>query len=398
MRGPAGGIFPVAARIRATGEVMLLAIETTCDETAAAVIARARRQSGAWDRRVLASVVASQERLHARWRGVVPELASRAHVERILPVIAEAVAAAGLTPAGLEAVAVAVRPGLAGSLLVGLAAAKGIAATLALPLVGYDHIAAHLYACRLADPDLVYPCVGLVASGGHTSLFHVRGPLDLERLGGTIDDAAGEAFDKVASLLGLGYPGGPEIERAAAGGNPRAHRLPRPLVADRDRLDLSFSGLKTAVRYLVRPPGAPADTPPPSGAARADLAASFQQAAVDAIVAKLELAVDRTGCRAVAIGGGVAANAALRSAVESLGHRRGLRVTIPPKSLCTDNAAMGAIAWEHLEQGRVDGLDLDIVAGTDRASPLAKNRASPPTENRASPPTENRPAANRSGV
>ena len=339
---------------------MLLAIETTCDETAAAIIAR--------DRRVASSVVASQERLHARWRGVVPELASRAHVERILPVIAEAVAAAGISPAALEAVAVAVRPGLAGSLLVGLAAAKAIAATLDLPLVGYDHIAAHLYACRLADPGLRYPCVGLVASGGHTSLFHVRGPLDLERLGGTIDDAAGEAFDKVASLLGLGYPGGPEIERAAAAGNPRAHRLPRPLVSDRQRLDLSFSGLKTAVRYLVRPPGAPADAPPPSGAARADLAASFQQAAVDAILSKLELAVERTGCRGVAIGGGVAANAALRSAVESLGRRRGLRVTIPPTSLCTDNAAMGAIAWEHLEHDRVDGLDLDIVAGTDRAA------------------------------
>jgi N6-L-threonylcarbamoyladenine synthase len=208
--------------------------------------------------------------------------------------------------------------------------------------------------------------VGLVASGGHTSLFHVRGPLDLERLGGTIDDAAGEAFDKVASLLGLDYPGGPAIERAAVGGNPRAHRLPRPLANDRERLDMSFSGLKTAVRYLVRPPGGPADAPPPQGAALADLASSFQRAAVDTILAKLELAVERTGCRSVLVGGGVAANVLLREAVESLGKRRGLAVFVPPRSLCTDNAAMGAIAWERLERGEDDGLELDVLAGTDR--------------------------------
>ena len=200
----------------------LLAIESTCDETAAAVIAR--------DRSVLSSVVATQELLHARWRGVVPEVASRAHVERIIPVIDEAIARAGLSRRDLEAVAVAVRPGLVGSLLVGLTAGKTLAAVLGVPIVGYDHILAHLYACRLAHGEaLAEPCVGLVASGGHTTLFHVRGPLDAERLGGTIDDAAGEAFDKAASLLGLGYPGGPQIERAAVGGNPRAHRLPRPL-------------------------------------------------------------------------------------------------------------------------------------------------------------------------
>ena len=337
----------------------LLAIETTCDETAAAVVTRGRE--------VLASVVASQERLHARWRGVVPEIASRAHVERIIPVIDEAVARAGMSRGDIEAVAVAVTPGLVGSLLVGLAAAKGIAATLRVPIVGYDHIAAHLYACRLAHGDaLRYPCVGLVASGGHTSLFRVSGPLDLERLGGTIDDAAGEAFDKAAAILGLGYPGGPEIERAAVGGDPRAHRLPRPLAADRERLDLSFSGLKTALRYLVRPPGAPADTPPPEGRDRADLAASFQQAAIDSIMAKVELAVERTGCRGVAVGGGVAANALLRAALDDFGRRRGVAVLVPPKSLCTDNAAMGAIAWERLERGEDDGLGLDVRPGTDR--------------------------------
>ncbi len=337
----------------------LLAIETTCDETAAAVISRGRQ--------VLSSIVASQDVLHARWRGVVPEVASRAHVERIIPVIDEAMTRAGVARRDLEAVAVAVRPGLVGSLLVGLAAAKGIAAVLGIPLVGYDHIAAHLYACRLARPEAVGdPCVGLVASGGHTSLFLVRSPLDIERIGGTIDDAAGEAFDKAAALLGLGYPGGPRIERAAAGGNPRAHRLPRPLANDHDRLDLSFSGLKTALRYLVRPPGAPADTPPPTGGRLADLAASFQQAAVDAILAKVELALERTGCRTLLVGGGVTSNTLLRESLERLGRERGVAVVIPPRELCTDNAAMGAIAWERLDRGESDGLDLDVRPGTDR--------------------------------
>jgi len=341
--------------------VPLLAIETTCDETAAAVIARSRR--------VLSSVVASQDALHARWRGVVPEVASRAHVERIIPVIDEAIARAAIARRDLVAVAVAVRPGLVGSLLVGLSAAKGIAATLGIPLVGYDHIAAHLYACRLARPELVRdPCVGLVASGGHTSLFLVRSPLDLERIGGTIDDAAGEAFDKAASLLGLGYPGGPQIERAAAGGNARAYRLPRPLAADRDRLDLSFSGLKTALRYQVRPPGAPADTPAPTGRRLADLAASFQQAAVDAMLAKVELALERTGCRTLLVGGGVTSNTLLRESLERLGRTRGVAVVIPPRELCTDNAAMGAIAWERLDRGDDDGLELDVRPGTDRAA------------------------------
>ena len=343
----------------------LLAIETTCDETAAAVVTRGRE--------VLSSVVASQEALHARWRGVVPEIASRAHVERIIPVIDEAVARAGLSRAALEAVAVAVTPGLVGSLLVGLSAAKAIAATLEVPIVGYDHIAAHLYACRLAHGSaLVYPCVGLVASGGHTSLFHVRGPTDLIRLGGTIDDAAGEAFDKAASLLGLGYPGGPEIERVAREGDPRAHRLPRPLANDRERLDMSFSGLKTALRYLVRPPAPPTEPaaapPPPVGRPLADLAASFQRAVVDSIIAKVDLALHRTGCRAIAIGGGVAANTLLRESIEELGRRRRVQVFMPPRSLCTDNAAMGAIAWERLERGEDDGLDLDITPGTDRSA------------------------------
>jgi len=336
----------------------LLALETTCDETAAAIIAPSRQ--------VLSSVVASQDALHARWRGVVPEIASRAHVERIIPVIDEAVQKAGIKKRELKAVAVAVQPGLVGSLLVGLSAAKAIAGVFNLPLVGYDHIAAHLYACRLAFGDrLSYPAVGLVASGGHTSLFRLDGPLALQRLGGTIDDAVGEAFDKAASLLGLGYPGGPQIERLAATGNPRAYRFPRPLANDRTRLDLSFSGLKTALRYQIRPPGSTTERSLPTQD-RADLAASFQRAAVEAIIAKVDLALTQTGCRVVAVGGGVTANKQLRLALENLGKKRRITMLIPPFEFCTDNAAMGAIAWEHLEQDAPVDLTLDVLPGTDR--------------------------------
>ena len=329
----------------------LLAIETTCDETAAAIISQ--------ERQVLSSVVASQDELHARWRGVVPEIASRAHVERIIPIIAQATKKAGIQQSQIEAVAVAIRPGLIGSLLIGLSAAKAIASSLQVPLIGYDHLAAHLYACRLAfGEELQYPAIGLVASGGHTSLFQQHSPIDLQALGGTIDDAVGEAFDKVASLLGLGYPGGPHIEQLAQNGNPRFHRLPRPLANDSSRLDFSFSGLKTAVRYRVWPPEAQhAQTL--TDQERADLAASFQQAAVESVVAKVGLAIQKTGCRVVAVGGGVTANKVLRSALEDLGKRHRATILIPPMNLCTDNAAMGAIAWEHIERNDIADLELD---------------------------------------
>lgn len=339
----------------------LLAIETTCDETAAAVVTQSRV--------VLSSVVASQEQLHARWHGVVPEVASRAHVERIVPVIDEAIERSGVSRDALEAVAVAVRPGLVGSLLVGISAAKMIAVAMEKPLVGYDHIAAHLYACRLAAPERMrYPCVGVVASGGHTSLLHVTSPLELERLGGTIDDAIGEAFDKASSLLGLGYPGGPAIELAATDGDPRRFRFPRPLSRDRSTLDMSFSGLKTALRYQVRPPGAATDTPPPTGQLLADLAASFQQAAVDTVMAKVRLAVEQTGCDLVAVGGGVTANTLLRETLTAYAKDAGLELVLPPRELCTDNAAMGAIAWERIERGERDSLDLEVVPGLIRGS------------------------------
>lgn len=337
----------------------VLTIETTCDETAAAVVT---------DRlEVLSSVVASQDKLHERFGGVVPEIASRAHLERILPVIDEAVRRAGLSPADLDAVAVANTPGLAGSLLVGLVAAKTIALALDVPLVAVNHLQAHVYACRMSSGQEVFPCVGLVVSGGHTSLYRCDGPLDFHLLGSTIDDAAGEAFDKVAAMLGLAYPGGPSIQRAAARGNPRAYPFPRSFLQDPDRLDFSFSGLKTAVRYAIAGPGkqdfasirlAPRQV--------ADLAASFQEAVVDCLVAKAFEALRRTGRETLCVGGGVAANARLRERLEQESASRGARLFIAPPALSTDNAVMGAIAVERLKSGRTDPLDLEVYPGVVR--------------------------------
>ena len=352
----------------------ILTIETTCDETAAAVVTDQLE--------VLASVVASQEDLHRRYGGVVPELASRAHVERILPVIHETLQRAGVRGQDLAAVAVATTPGLAGSLLVGLSAAKALALGWGVPLVAVNHLHAHIYACRLAAGEEVFPCVGLIASGGHTSLYRCHTALDFDLLGGTIDDAAGEAFDKVANLLGLGFPGGPAIERAARDGDPAGFDLPRPLLKDNTTLDFSFSGLKTAVRYRVAPPGEPS----PFEQAKhqqtpgqqlkdiaswprqrvADLAAAFQTAVVDCLVGKTMLALDRTGLTTLCIGGGVAANTLLRERLTQAALERQVRLVIPPLRLCTDNAVMGAIALERLKAGFVDRLDIDILPGLVR--------------------------------
>ena len=224
----------------------ILTIESTCDETAAAVIAE--------DGRVLGDCVATQDELHERFGGVVPEVAARAHVERILPVIDTAIKQAAIEPGDLQAIAVADRPGLAGSLLVGLVAAKTLAIGWNKPLVAVNHLHAHLYACQMASEETVYPSVGLVVSGGHTSLYHCTSPLDLEYLGGTIDDAAGEAFDKVAAMLQLGFPGGPAVSKLAQSGDRRAYSFPRSMLKD-DNFDFSFSGLKTAVRYAIVGPG-----------------------------------------------------------------------------------------------------------------------------------------------
>jgi N6-L-threonylcarbamoyladenine synthase len=339
--------------------VKILAIETTCDETAAAVIT---------DRlEVLSSVVASQDHLHERFGGVVPEIASRAHVERILPVIDEALRKAKLTLNDLDAVAVANTPGLAGSLLVGLTAAKGIALACGLPLVAVNHLQAHIYACRLASGRDVFPCIGLVVSGGHSNLYRCAGPTDFTPLGGTIDDAAGEAFDKVASLLGLPYPGGPSIERTAKSGDPTKYRFPRPLQDDPRRLDISFSGLKTAVRYSMAGPG---NAVPPSLTPQetADIAASFQEAVIDCLVGKAELAIERSGYNILCVGGGVAANGRFRARLEASAEEHGYELFVPPLSLCTDNAVMGAIAIERLRAGKVEDLSLAIKPGPERGS------------------------------
>jgi len=338
---------------------LILTIESTCDETAAAVITDQLE--------VRSSVVASQDRLHEQFGGVVPEIASRAHVERILPVIDAALAKAGVTLADLDAVAVANRPGLAGSLLVGLMAAKSLALARNLPLVAVDHLQAHIYACRLAAGRDVFPCVGLIVSGGHSNIYRCRTPLDFTPLGGTIDDAAGEAFDKVASMLGLGFPGGPALERAAEKGNPKRFRLPRPLLDDDSRLDFSFSGLKTAVRYQLFGAGRPEmDAQALEPQLVADMAASAQAAIIDCLAGKAMLALDRTGFARLCVGGGVAANRPFRERLEQLAIERGFELHIPPLSLCTDNAVMGAIAVEKLKAGQVESLDLDIWAGMER--------------------------------
>jgi N6-L-threonylcarbamoyladenine synthase len=331
---------------------LFLGIESSCDETAAAVFTD--------EPAVLSSIVASQTDLHARFGGVVPEVAARAHLQRLLPVIDEALKRANVTLQQIGCVAVHHTPGLVGALLVGVSAAKMLALALEVPLVGVNHIEAHIYAARLAAGRDIFPCVGLVVSGGHTTLFHCRTATHFERLGSTLDDAAGEAFDKVASLLGLGFPGGPAVEREAAQGNPAAHRFPRSFLHE-DRLDFSFSGLKTAVLYAAAGQDQPRPAPLPPGPRRADLAASFQQAVVDVLAAKCKQALERTGLKRLAVGGGVVANRSLRSALEQMTQAAGAELFIPPLNFCTDNAAMAALAVEKWRQKEWAALDLDAV-------------------------------------
>ena len=349
--------------------MLLLAIETTCDETGAAVLEGPSPESVGASTDVpsiRSSVVASQIAIHERFGGVVPEIAAREHVRQILPVIDEALRQAGVTLAEIGAVAVATRPGLVGALVVGLTAAKSLAWALGLPLVAVDHLEGHLYACQLAHPTRsVYPCVGLVVSGGHSSLYACRGPIDAELLGGTIDDAAGEAFDKVAGLLALGYPGGPGVERAAKLGNPKAFTFPRAFLHD-DRLAFSFSGLKTAVLYALKGQDARSTGVAPPPELVADIAASFQEAVVDILVSKSARALDRTGFARLGIGGGVAVNARFRAKVEAMAASRGVELFLPPPSLCTDNAAMSGVAFAKLAAGQVAELDIDVTPGLVR--------------------------------
>lgn len=331
----------------------VLGIESTCDETAAAVVEDGRR--------VLSSVVASQADLHARYRGVVPEIASRAHLQNILPAVEQALAQAGVGLTAIDAVSVTHRPGLIGSLLIGLTAAKALAWAAGRPLIGVDHVQAHLYSvCVDTEAAPPMPAVGLVCSGGHTALYAVRRWTEIDLLGRTVDDAVGEAYDKVAALLGLGFPGGPAIDRLAARGDAGAVRFPRTLLA-RDSLDFSFSGIKTAVLYHVRGVPGRAAPPPPDERGLADVAASFQAACVDVLMEKLRRAAARLGARSAIVGGGVAANASLRAALPSLG----IPVFTPRLAYCTDNAAMSAaLASVLLDAGATSGLDLDAATST----------------------------------
>ena len=327
-----------------------LAIESSCDETAAAVFTD--------DLRVLSNVVANQNDLHARFGGVVPEIASRAHLRTILPVIDEALAKAGVTLDDIGCVAVHNTPGLVGALLIGVSAAKMIALARGLPLVAVNHVQSHIFACRLAAGRDIFPCVGLVVSGGHTALFHCESALAMRLLGGTRDDAAGEAFDKVAAILGLGFPGGPALEREAKLGNPKAYAFPRAFATD-GRLEFSFSGLKTAVLYACHGQDVSKATPPGPGPKRADLAASFQEAVVEALVLKCKQALRQTGQTRLAVGGGVIANTRLREALTAMAIQEGVELFVPPREWCTDNAAMAALAVEKWRAGDFAPADLD---------------------------------------
>ncbi len=327
---------------------LIIGIETSCDETAAAVVEDGRR--------ILSNNVASQIPIHAPYGGVFPEIASREHVLKIVPVIEDALKQAGLGFRDLAAVAVTHGPGLAGSLLVGVNTAKAIAFVNDLPLIGINHLEGHIYANWLeatmpAPPPKAFPLVALIVSGGHSEIVLMRQHNDYQLLGRTLDDAAGEAFDKVARLLGLGYPGGPAIQEAAKAGNPAAFALPRAWL--RGSYDFSFSGLKTAVLHLVQSLQGKGALPV------ADVAASFEAAITDVLIEKTKQAAKEFGAREILLAGGVAANARLRQKMVDTAN---LPVLIPPPKLCIDNGAMiASAAWWHWERGETSGWDLDVV-------------------------------------
>lgn len=318
--------------------MLILGLESSCDETAAAIVTG--------DRRVLAHRLAGQESDHRPYGGVVPEIAARAHVEALEPLVQAALADAGLALADVDAVAATAGPGLIGGVMVGLVTGKALAHAAGKPLIAVNHLEGHALSPRLADPDLEFPYLLLLVSGGHCQLLLVEGVGRYRRLATTIDDAAGEAFDKTAKLLGLGFPGGPAVERAARAGDPRAVPLPRPLLRSPEP-HFSFAGLKAAVGRVV------GDYPPE------DIAASFQAAVVDCLIDRTRRAIDRAdGATALVVAGGVAANAAVRAALSTLAADHGLRFVAPPLWLCTDNAAM--IAWAGAERfgaGLTDPLD-----------------------------------------
>jgi N6-L-threonylcarbamoyladenine synthase len=336
-----------------TDESRILGIETSCDETAAAVVDNGRR--------ILSSVVASQAELHANYGGVFPEVASRAHIESIYQVVSSALAEAHVGLEAVDAIAVTRGPGLAGSLVVGMNMAKGLALGAGLPLLGINHLEAHLYSIWLVEEqEPEFPLLGLIVSGGHTELVVMHDHLNYERLGGTLDDAAGEAFDKVARLLGLEYPGGPAIQEAAIHGDPQAFKFPRAWLEG--TWDFSFSGLKTAVLREVRkrqPELAAGVEAPQPGLPVADLSASFQNAVIDVLVGKTIAASDAFDVRSILVAGGVSANEELRTSFQE---RSNVPVRVPPIELCTDNAAMiAAVGHRRYSAGQRDALDIDVL-------------------------------------
>lgn len=326
--------------------MLVLSIETSCDETAAAVVRDGRQ--------ILSSIVATQIDIHAEYGGVVPEIASRKHLESVTVVIQSALDSAKVAMKDIEGVAVTRGPGLIGALLVGISAAKGISLGLGVPLAAVNHIEAHLLAPMLEN-EVQFPFVALVVSGGHTHLYHVRGVGDYTTLGQTIDDAAGEAYDKVAKLLGMPYPGGARIDKLAASGNPSAIRFPRPLMHD-GTLNFSFSGLKTAVMNHLRKHPECLNQPHIY-----DLCASFQAAVCEILAAKTRRALQESGCKRLVVAGGVACNSGLRSAMSGLTQREGIELFFPSPALCADNAAMIAVPGDFYLSRGIASLDFDAL-------------------------------------
>ena len=336
----------------------ILGIETSCDETAAAVVADGRV--------VKSSVVASQTKLHEKYGGVVPEIASRAHIEQLCPVISEAIEQAALKKEQIDAIAVANQPGLTVALIVGVTAAKTLSLVWEKPLIAINHLHGHMQSAIISEEGVKLPAVALIVSGGHTSLYDYRSPLEPELLGSTIDDAAGEAFDKVATILKLPYPGGPAIEDAAREGNPNAIDFPRSMLGP-DSLDFSFSGIKTAVLYYCRGQDMKGENRVEKMSRReiADIAASFQAAVVDVLVSKTRRAAEKIGAETILLGGGVAANSALRTALQRMceSAEPPKKLLVAPKQYCTDNAVMVAsLAYHKYKAGLFADLTLEPKA------------------------------------
>lgn len=345
--------------------MLILGIESSCDETAVALLKMPNR--------LLSNFVASQNEIHARFGGVVPELASRRHMEMIVPLLDSVLNESGIKLKDIDGIAVTRSPGLIGALLVGLSFAKALSFVLKKPLVGVNHLEGHLNAAHLEHESIPYPHIGLVVSGGHTSLYHVKDFGKYKLLGATRDDAAGEAFDKVAKLLGLGYPGGPVIDRVARDGNPKAFRFTRPKMNpgssfEVGEFDFSFSGIKTAVMMECKknPPHAPLLQRGERGDFVADMAASFQATVVDILCRQVMNACHAKKCATIVVSGGVAANSALRSRLKEVGEENGLRIFVPSLKFCTDNAAMIAyVGGRYLEAGKCDGMELAAVANEE---------------------------------